>query len=74
MTKAEPGEEPGQVKFGVGPYGAPGHPKKGSENWFLRSSVDIIVPRGLIFGYVVDLDLALNSCFVNIRIRPSWDP
>ena len=47
------GEEPGQVKLGVGPDGAPGYPEKGSENWFLSSAEDTIVPRQLFFGYVV---------------------
>ena len=29
--------------------------------------------RGLIFGYVVDLKLALNSYFVNVGIGPNRD-
>ena len=67
------GEESGQVKFGVGPKGAPGYPKKWSKNRFLSSATDTRVARRLIFGYVVDLKLALNSYFVNVSIGPIRD-
>ena len=36
--------------------------------------MDNRVPRGLIFGYVVGLKLALNAYLVNIRIEPNLDP
>ena len=68
------GEEPGQVKFGVDPDEAPGDPKNWSKNWFLSSAKHIRVPRGLIFGYVVGLKLALNTYLVNIRIGPNEAP
>ena len=68
------GEEPGQVKFGVDPDEAPGDPKKWSKNWVLSSAMHTRVPRGLIFGYVVGLKLALNTYLVNIRIGPNEDP
>ena len=48
-------------------------PKKWSKNRFLSSATDTRVARGLIFGYVVDLKLALNSYFVNIGIGPNRD-
>ena len=57
------GEEPGHVKLGAGPDGAPGYPEKGSENWFLSSAEDTIVPRQLVFGYVVDLLLTRKSYY-----------
>ena len=68
------GEEPGQVKFGVDPDEAPRNPKKWSKIWFLSSAKDNRVPRGLIFGYVVGLKLALNAYLVNIGIGPNLDP
>ena len=68
------GEEPGQVKFVVDPNEAPEDPKKWSINWVLSSAMLTIVPRGLIFGYVVGLKLALNTYLVNIRIGPNEAP
>ena len=32
------------------------------------------MPRGLIFGYVIGLKLALNAYIVNIGIGPNLDP
>ena len=32
------------------------------------------MPRGLIFGYVVGLKLALNAYLINIGIGPNLDP
>ena len=53
---------------------APRNPKKWSKIWFLSSAQDIRVSRGLIFGYVVGLKLALNAYLVNIGIGPNLDP
>ena len=58
----------------VDPNEAPEDPKKWSINWVLSSAMLTIVPRGLIFGYVVGLKLALNAYSVNIRIEPNLDP
>ena len=44
------------------------------QNWFLSSTKNNRVPRGLIFGYVIGLKLALNAYLVNIRNGPNEDP